>query len=344
MGLSFEDADRRKFAQVLMAAQPSATELRQLAVRWRRKQWGGGGGDADAMTAVMFLTWLIAHAKNLRVLHLSIYMVMPLPPMPQLRHFIMFHHTLNYTATLQDLSLLANLQTLMLGNVACRDVDAEVLLAGMCHLRHVHLDGVVPSRLELPHQASLHVTLYEVLDLYHPVWVTVLPMLRTVRCSSEDDLLQLPDFLNAPSGLTHALFDVNNAGSSEKPLRLREAFMSSVVVHISCHDAHVDVWGGRWKHLCINATNDLVDCGADEKLVPFFCPDFYLEYSMDSARARSLCTYPWLAMYGYAQLFNPHKACMWKGPRNSQPVSFDDHACSCGACIECLQRSGEMSF
>ncbi len=328
-------AARREHAYAIMATQFNASELLQVNFQWGDNE--SNESDEDAVTGAMLLTWLAARTSRLRSLDLWVFELPALPPLPALRHLILMHESGHLDAVVRVLPLLLGLQTLYIFHIT-DDAEAEweLPLAGLHHLRQVKFDGFLPSELTLSPKAALHVDVSSPWwDMSHPVWRTVLSNLRTfdwvADFMSMDDL---PEILKVPNGLTDVRLRMGKVGSSQSPCSLRAAFAQSTYLFIDCHDAWVDVQGGTWRHVEIFALNRMGVSG----LHGSSCSDFYLEYALlvgESSQARQAS--------GGCEWVSSGRECLWKGPRECRHPPFRNHACKCGACLQCLTKTGEWS-
>jgi hypothetical protein len=245
-----------ELAHALMAAQPSAVELKWLQLIWDGPVEDDGedsedsealSQEEDAGTSCLLLTLLAAHAKGLQSLYLEITTLHAMAPMSNLRHLMLY-----YLSTSPDLSCLAHmpaLQTLFMSSIIIAEQPDLSSLASLCHLREVKLDCVIPSRIALPPGAALHVAVYTDMHAQKPVWHTVLPILRSLLWNKWEEQVflykELPQMLKVASGLTEIYLKMRRVGSTQQPLRLSELCAASAKVFISCENAWVDLWGGK---------------------------------------------------------------------------------------------------
>ncbi|KAK9904081.1 hypothetical protein WJX75_003999 [Coccomyxa subellipsoidea] len=88
---------------------------------------------------------------------------------------------------------------------------ADIDLSSLIHLRSVCLMGLMPSTLALPPTTELHVITRQDWSS-HPVWLSVLPMLRTITMAGIERLNKLPQILSLPSSLTTVLLSAGQVG------------------------------------------------------------------------------------------------------------------------------------
>lgn len=336
---------RQEIALAIMSAQPSPGALTQLQLEWADS---AASDDPDAAIGLMLLTWLAAHAHGLRSLCLSVFQLPALPPLPNLRHLILNHASPHLAAAARDISCLTALQTLCISTVSWSDEaqELELALGGLRQLRQVKLEGILPALLELPLDAALHVTVFDEWSAEHPVWQSVLPNMRTFKWDDDTwSLSRLPGVLQAPSGLTRVLLRMHAFGSSQRPLRLRAAGSPAASICLACRDAWVDLDGTTWRHVCITADRVVL---SGTQSCPECCPDFYLEYfALEESPSEPLVVVPkrlgcWGATCSRTPICGGRER-LWKGTNECLHVGFDYLACTCGACIECLVRSGAVS-
>lgn len=335
LSLSLRGTVKEGIAQALMTAQPCANEVTQLQLEWI-PEWD----EAEDLTGLVLLTWLAAHAEGLRSLSLSFSQLPAMPALPHLQHLVVEHAMPDFAAVIRVLPLLTSLQTLCLAyNGSCNDAEqADVDLSSLIHLRSVSLMGLMPSTLALPPTTELHVTTRQDWNS-HPVWLSVLPMLRTITMAGIERLNKLPQILSLPSSLTTVLLSAGQVGYVNHPLRLGKLPDNVKYISITCRKAWYDLRGGTWEHLSIMAEETLE--GACPLKTLLKCPDFYLEYSLDHQNEG--CTFCAEHPSIWAQWLPHARACIWKGQGQSQHSAFHQRACTCGACMKCLAKSGGIS-
>ncbi len=332
-----KSAMRREIALAIMSAQPRPTALRQLQLEWADV---AVSDDPDAI-GLMLLTWLAAHAHDLRLVCLSVFQLPALPPLPKLRHLVLYDASPHLEALGPHLTAL---QTLCISAVSWPE-GAELVLGGLPQLHQVKLEGISPVRLELPPVADLHVTVFDPWSAQHPVWGSVLPNLRTFKWDDDTySLDRLPEVLQAPSGITQVLLRMHAVGSEEQPLRLCGAGEPAARICLACTDAWVDLGGATWRHVCITADRMVL---SGTQSCSERCPDFYLEYSaLEEVLLEPVPEVPkrlgcWGASCTKTAVCEGRE-CFWKGTDECQHVKFDYLACACGACMECLVTSGAL--
>ncbi len=313
----------------LLTAKQNANGLLQLDMLWNEISKG-----ADASTAASELfSRLTAHAGGLCTLCLHTPSLSVLPPLPNLQHLVLETMQVDLAAIARNLPLLVALQTLCIICYTCEEGghEAEIALGGLRNLHHVKLQHIVPSKLSLPQAAALHVVVHLEKSARHPVWRGVLPMLRTFRWTNDAlDLVELPEVLKMPSGLTDVLLHMRDVGSSEQPLRLLEAFTPSTNVCFMCQDGWFDVWGGMWCHLCVKSMGSLAVSALHSSL-----PDSCLQkFKFEGELWPRGC-----ALAGSIRQGLISKKCLEKRPRWHSLVSLRLR-CTCRACRLCLERSG----
>lgn len=356
----WKNSARWKLAHAVMAAHPSPTELTQLQLEWFETQQDDSSEDEDSeeeqnlaneenlaqnsATGLLLLTWLAAHARGIQTLYLRICSLHSLPPLLNLRHLVLDCAVLKVPQNLpHDLALMTELQSLCIRAGSQRDDDELPdlpVLASLKHLRQLRLEGLVPHSLSLPPEAELHVLVYSHWSARHPVWHSVLPMLRSFAWNAwqlRDNRLQrkIPVVLKMPNSLTSVFLRTRKMGYGDQPLQMEQLSLSSARIFISCENACVDLWGGAWRHLCIIAELTLVlSSSQSSKRCLLSSADFYFEYSvLEGATSRAI-----EACNGHQGL-SGRRQCLWKGAAPDQPVAFE---CACGACMGCLVKSKEV--
>ena len=359
----WKSSARWELAHAVMAAHPSPTELTQLQLEWFETQQNEDedseeeenlAEDANeenlgphSATGLLLLTWLAAHARGIQMLYLRMCSLHSLPTLLNLRHLVLDCAELKVPRNFPlDLALMKELQTLYIraGSQEYEEDEGELpdlsVLASLKHLRRLRLDGLVPHSLSLPPEAELHVLVYSHWSARHPVWHSVLPMLRSFAWNAwhlRDHRLQrkIPVVLKTPNSLTSVFLRMRKIGTGQKPLHIKPLSLSSARIFISCEDACVDLWGGSWRHLCIIAELTLVLSSSQSSKRCFLSsPDFYFEYSvLEGATSRAI-----EACNGHQGL-SGGRQCLWKGAAPDQPVAFE---CACGACMGCLVKSKEV--
>jgi hypothetical protein len=314
-----------------MSAQSGPKELKQLRLV-------SGCQEASDLWSSVLLSWLAACAQGLCTLSLDMCKLRALPPLPGLKHLILDQDCMDLPALVRNLPILTGLQTLWLGFSSLEQDNGHVELAldSLCQLRHVHLNGMVPSKLLLPPDATLHVTVYSAWAAHHPVWHSVLQTLRNfVWEESHSDLVEVPEVLRQPSSLINVTLNMRRLGSNwSQPLHVHKVFSPSVSVHITCQDAWVDVWGGTWRLLSMVVANRLVLSNSHS--TPVQCSDFRFEYTLLEGACASAVT-----ACGKRQVLSNGRECLSMGLGQCLPL--DSVLRTCGACESCLKESGELS-
>ena len=321
-------------AYAMMAAQSCAKEVTQLQLEWITDRM-------DSMmdtTGLALLTWLTAHAAHLCSLRLRFERLPTMPSLPHLQHLILEPaKSCSIRPLMHVLPLFTSVQTLCLGNSFSWRGDEKLPdmdLSSLRHLRSVNLTGAVPSALSLPPDAELHVSARW--SLCDPVWLSVLPQLRTFRCEWGGNLEELPQLLRVPSGLTLVALSMTDLGSSKHPLRLCH-LCADLIIDICCRHAWVDLRGGMWKDLSIFATKSLQLASPLPTLLQ--CPQFSFCHPCEHERRKMpACVVP-PSIWQY-----------WPGGRRTylmkhvkgQQIYSQVQTCTCRACMRCLVGSGAM--
>ncbi len=339
MRASFQSPLSKQFAREIMKTRQPAHALMQLQLHWGEQQT-----RQRLPIGMSLLHWLAANAEGLRALEVTMVEMPPLSPLANLRHLILCGFPCRPPPFfVRKLPYLASLQTLFIRHETTHDEEEQLELdfSSLHHLRDVSLQDVVPVRLLLPTNAALHV-MYDPQTrrahrAYNPVWLTVLRHLRTFKWEPFNlgTVSRLPDVFMLPSRLTNVQMHLINEDPPSEPFCLRGAFSPCTNVLISCYDAWVDLSGGNWKHLCINARERLVLAGSD--CCPLSCPDFCLEYGVIEGAVSAAD-----AVSSGCEALPGGRECLWKGCRQSIP-DFYDVACTCGACHGCLIKPGGLS-
>lgn len=336
LSLSFRGATKKEVAYAFMAVQPCANELMQLHLEWFLN-WHDRD-DRDNLTGLLLLTWLAAQAEGLRSLSLYFSSFPVLPSLPNLRHLILHLEFADFVASMRVLPLFKSLQTLWLGtDLETQQPDLD--LTSCRHLCHVSLSGVVPCKVLLPPGAALHITMHYCWSATDAVWISALPQLRTFRWERGPCLHALPEILTVSSALAYVILDMITIGCEDEPLPLSKFSMPLTSVCISCRDAWVHLQGGTWKHLCITTVNTLHLSSTLCSLL--HCPDFYIEHSNEYFTLEEAASA--LAPSIGFQALRDGRECLWKGLRQFQDLGMSSRkfACTCGACVKCLVKSGK---
>lgn len=247
----WKNSARWKLAHAVMAAHPSPTELTQLQLEWFETQQDDSSEDEDSeeehnlaneenlaqnsATGLLLLTWLAAHARGIQTLYLRICSLHSLPPLLNLRHLVLDCAVLKVPQNLpHDLALMTELQTLCIRAGSQRDEDELPdlsVLASLKHLRQLRLEGLVPHSLSLLPEAELHVLVYSHWSARHPVWHSVLPMLRSFAWDAwrlQDNRLhrKIPVVLKMPNSLTSVFLRTSKMGYGHQPLQMEQLSLS----------------------------------------------------------------------------------------------------------------------
>ncbi len=251
------------FALGLLQSPHSFTNLAALSLN-REDNYRHKRTHEEAEALLMMWTWLAGQARQLQYLNLTLIQLKGLPRLPQLKHLQL--HLKNgdcrrVAGCMTD--ALPSLQTL---HIIChndsQDDAPELLLAAMTQLRSLALRGVLPASLALPESTQLHVRVHDIYAARHPIWISLLPHLRTFHIdmqkedSSFDAEENIPQFLFGPSSLETLIVSVSGFGTVKAPIKLRGSFLEVERLGIdTLDDIHVEVPTGHgWRlvnfHTC----------------------------------------------------------------------------------------------
>ena len=160
-----------------------------------------------------------------------------------------------------SLSVLEQLQTLCIHvtEMPERETAGPLDLAALRSLRYVGLDLLVPESIKLGDTCELSVSQYQGWKMEHPVWVTVLPHLRSVTLEDDEHVLVgLPSFLTGARALVKASLSVAEVGNAAVPVHLHGALARVEELVVDCLNLHAVVPAHfAWRNITLAARNIL---------------------------------------------------------------------------------------
>ncbi|EIE18828.1 hypothetical protein COCSUDRAFT_59759 [Coccomyxa subellipsoidea C-169] len=251
------------FALGLLQSPHSFTNLAALSLN-REDNYRHKRTHEEAEALLMMWTWLAGQARQLQYLNLTLIQLKGLPRLPQLKHLQLHLKNGDCRRVARCMTdALPSLQTL---HIIClndsQDDGPELLLAAMTQLRSLALRGVLPASLALPESTQLHVRVHDIHAARHPIWISLLPHLRTFHIdmqkedSSFDAKENIPLFLFGPSSLETLIVSVRGFETVKAPIQLRGSFLEVERLAIdTLDDIHVEVPAGHgWRlvnfHTC----------------------------------------------------------------------------------------------
>lgn len=313
------------------------TELRNLG--YLEILWNG-----KTYSLAMFLAWMTARARQLRILHVYTYSLPFVPYISALKHVVLELGKEAAESLIVSLEMLPCLETLCLEGVNKR--KPELALAGSAKLRSLRLASLVPSLIELPPSCQLHLEIDGRENMQQEIWKRADINLTTVDVDFK--LCDIRDAVAALDGI--GAFEVTlrmeSIGTEQEPYELGKSLALIPDVHlVADKDLFVVVPAAcSWRRLALSAKDSMcirfADARAFVQRLPIFSATCSAMVSMASVlevalevqglgdRARwGCCTVH--AWEGRSQIF-AHMASA------KAPQEYD--RCFCEACCICLAR------
>lgn len=289
--------------------------------------------------SLMWLASLLLQLPRLRYLDMHVHRLIWVPPLLQIRHLSLTFASA-VSSSLQWLSLLANLQTLLL---RMRHPQAESTCMGtldlqsLVQLHSACLCDVRCKELHIAPRCNIHLELRNVDQFALSSWSSTLAFVRSMAWGSFG---HLPVGIQPPPSLLHACnlsrLDLHCAitGSASAPLTLGDVLPAIKKLRIKSSAVH----------LCLPARSVLEELVIFADEINLSCEDvgavlehlraFHFVYR--SARGPFLIDLS-MAILAQGKAVNT-KGCPWERTELRHRVADCDFRCPCGCCGECLRR------